>query len=83
MRAVLVLDQAGIDGRRERRIVDGYGQILPPGLAGLLPRRADLMTGRLEMEVGGVIAVALVVGNQLDLDVEGQGAERAGEAVFV
>ena len=31
----------------------------------------------------GVLAAALVVGNQLDLDVERQGAKRAGEAVFV
>ena len=83
MRAVLAFDQAGIDRRRERRIVDGHRQVIPPGLAGFLPRRADLMTGRLEMEVGGVLGVALVVGNQLDLDVQGQGAELAGEAVFL
>ena len=83
VRAVLVLDQAGIDRRRERRIVDGNRQVIPPGLAGFLPRRADVVAGGLEAEVGGVLAAALVFGNQLDLDVEGQGAERAGEAVFV
>ena len=37
----------------------------------------------LVVEVGGVLGVALVVGNQLDLDVERQGAKRAGEAVFL
>src|SRR5690606_8905217 len=61
----------------------GHGQVLPPGLAGLLPCRADVVAGRLEAEVGGVLAAALVVGNQLDLDVERQDAKRAGEAVFV
>lgn len=83
VRAVLVLDQAGIDRRRERRVVDGYGQVFPPGLAGLLPRCADFVASRLQVEVGGVLGVALVVGNQLDLDVERQGAKRAGEAVFL
>ena len=83
VRAVLAFDQAGIDRRRERRIVEGHGQVSPPGLAGLLPCRADVVAGGLEAEVGGVLAVALVVGNQLDLDVERQGAQRAGEAVFV
>src|SRR5690606_35313625 len=83
VRTVLVLDQPGIDRCRERRIVEGHGQVVPPGLAGLLPRRADVVAGGLEAEVGGVLAAALVVGNQLDLDVERQGAQRAGEAVFV
>ena len=83
MRAVLVLDQAGIDRRRERRIVEGYGHVGPSGFAGLLPRRADVVAGRLKAEVRGVFVVALVVDNQLDLDVEGQGAKRASEAVFL
>lgn len=83
MRTVLVLDQTGIDGRRERRIVEGYGHVGPSGFAGLLPCRADVVAGRLKAEVGGAFVVALVVGNQLGLDVEGQGAKRAGEAVFV
>ena len=83
VRAVLVFDQAGIDRSRERRIVEGHGQVLAAGLAGLLPCRADVVACGLEAEVGGVLAAALVVGNQLDLDVERQGAQRAGEAVFV
>jgi len=83
VRAVLVLDQTRIDRRRERRVVDVHGQVLAPGLTGLLPCRADLVAGRLKVEVGGVLAVALVVGNQLDLDVESQGAELAGKAVFL
>src|SRR5690606_29842739 len=83
VRTVLVLDQPGIDRCRERRIVEGHGQVVPPSLAGLLPRRADVVAGGLEAEIGGVLAAALVVGNQLDLDVERQGAKRAGEAVFV
>jgi hypothetical protein len=41
------------------------------------------VAGRLKAEVWGVLFVALVVGKQLDLDVERQGAERADEAVFV
>ncbi len=32
---------------------------------------------------GAFVFLALVVGNQLDLEVEGQGAELAGEAVFL
>src|SRR3546814_5805098 len=60
-----------------------YTTLFRSGLAGLVPRRADVVAGGLEAEVRGVLAVALVVGNQLDLDVERQGANRAGEAVFV
>ena len=83
VRAVLAFDQAGIDRGRERRIVEGHGDVLPPGLAGLLPRRADVVAGGLQAEVRGLLVVPLVVGHQLDLDVERQGAKRAGEAVFV
>ena len=83
VRAVLAFNQAGIDRSRERRVIEGHGQVVPPGLAGLLPRRADIVAGGLNAEVRGFLAVPLVVGNQLDLDVERQGAKRAGEAVFV
>src|SRR3546814_12786626 len=78
----LFRSQAGIDRRRERRIVEGHGHVRPFGLADFLPRRADVVARRLHAEVGGVLVVALVVGNQLDLDVERQGAQRAGVAVF-
>src|SRR3546814_2154486 len=51
--AVLAFDEAGIDRCRERRIVEGHGDVSPPGFAGLLPRRADVVAGRLKAEVGG------------------------------
>src|SRR5699024_3470763 len=76
------LNQASVNRCWKRRVVESYGQVLSPGLAGLLPRCADVVSGCLEAKVGGVLAAALVVGNQLDLDVERQGTERAGEAVF-
>src|SRR3546814_15578516 len=75
--AVLAFDEAGIDRCRERRIVEGHGDVSPPGFAGLLPRRADVVAGRLKAEVGGAFVLALVIGNQLDLDVEGQEIGRA------
>lgn len=52
VRAVLAFDQAGVDSCRERRIVEGHGQVFPLDLAGLLPRHADVVTGRLKAEVG-------------------------------
>ena len=81
--AVLAFDQAGIDRCRERRIVKGHGHIRASGLTGLLPRCADVVASRLQAVVGCAFVVTLVVGNQLDLDVERQGAELAGEAFFV
>ena len=81
--AVLVLDQTGIDRRRERRIVQGHRHIGASGLAGFLPCRAYVVPSRLQAVVGCALVVTLVVGNQLDLDVERQGAKRAGEAVFL
>lgn len=36
VRAVLALDQAGIDRHRERRIVEGHGHVGPFGLADFL-----------------------------------------------
>lgn len=83
MRAVLALDEPGIDRGRKRRIVEGHGQVLPSGFAGFLPGRANVIACRLHAEVRGAFVVALVVGNEFDLDVQGQGAELAGEAVFL
>lgn len=84
VRAVLALDETRIDSGRERRVVQAHRQVGPSGLAGLPPCRADVVAARrLDAEVGGVLAVALVVGDELDLDVERQGAQRAGEAVVV
>ena len=67
VRAVLSFDQAGIDRGRERRIVEGHGDVLPPGLAGLLPRRADVVAGGLQAEVRGLLVVPLSLGTSLTL----------------
>ncbi len=83
VRAVFAFNQAGIDRRGKRWIVEGHGEVIAPGHAGFPPRRADVVAGGLDAEVRGFLIVPSVVGNQLDLDVERQGAKRAGEAVFV
>src|SRR3546814_12941648 len=54
VRAILAFDQAGIDRSRKRRIVEGHGLVFPPGLAGLVPRRADVVAGGLAADVRGV-----------------------------
>lgn len=83
VRAVFFLDQAGIDGRRERGIVQCHRQVRPFRLADFLPGRANVVAARcLDAVVGGVFA-AFVAGDDFDLDVEGQGANSAGEAVVV
>src|SRR2546427_322403 len=46
VRAVLFLDQPGIDRCWERRIVEGHGHVGPFGLADFLPRRADVEADR-------------------------------------
>src|SRR3546814_10968673 len=51
VRAILAFDQAGIDRSRKRRIVEGHGLVFPPGLAGTVPLRADVVAGGLEAEV--------------------------------
>ena len=61
MRAVLAFDQAGIDWRRERRIVNAHGLVIPPGLAGFLPRRAEVVAARLA-ELPGVQTAEYVTG---------------------
>ncbi len=80
MRSVLGFNQSGVDGRRERRIIQGRRKVGPVRLADFLPRRTDLVIAGDDAVVRGVLAL-LVVGNDLDLDVERQGANRAGEAV--
>ena len=67
VRAVLVLDQAGIDRHRERRIVEGYGHVGPPGFAGLLPPCADVVAGRLKAEVGALSFSPLALATSLTL----------------
>ena len=68
MRAVLGFNQSGIDGRRERRIIQGRRQVRPVRLADFLPRRTDLVVASDDAVVWGVLAL-LVVGNDFDLDV--------------
>lgn len=74
VRAFLTFEQSGIDRCRERRIVQGHGHIGASGPADFLPRRADVVAGRVKAEVGGAFVLALVI--------DGQGVQRAGEAVF-
>lgn len=81
MRAVYALDEPGIDRGRKRRIVEGHGQILSSGFAGFLPGRANVLACRLHVEVRGAFVVALVVGNEFD--VQGQGTELVSEAIFL
>ena len=61
------LDQAGIDRHRERRIVEGYGHVGPPGFAGLLPPCADVVAGRLKAEVGALSFSPLALATSLTL----------------
>ena len=81
--AVLGFDQAGVDRRREARIVQLDGEVFAAGLAGgLLPGRAELDVGACDdAEVGAALAFAFG-GDELGLDVEGQRFDRAGEAVL-
>lgn len=67
MRAVFAFDQAGVDRGRERWIVEGHGDVLPPGLAGLLPRCADVVAGGLQAEVGAFSLSPLSLGTSLTL----------------
>src|SRR3990167_6222004 len=83
VRAVFLLDQAGVDGRRERGVVQRHREVGAFGLAELLPGGADVVAGAgLDAVVGGVLA-ALVVAHELDLDVERQGPNGADEAVVL
>ena len=68
VRAVLAFDQAGVDRRRERRVIQGHRQIRPVRLADLLPRRVDLEVAGDDPVVRSVLAL-LGVRNELDLDV--------------
>lgn len=74
--AVHALDEPGIDRGRKRRIVEGHGQVPPSGFAGFLPGRANVVACRLHVEVRGAFVVALVVGNEFDVQGSGYGAGR-------
>lgn len=80
--SVLGFDQAGVDRCREARIVQLDAEVFALRLAGdLLPGCAELGSAGEDAEVGAALAVALG-GGELRLDVEGQGLDRAGEAVL-
>ena len=80
--AVLGFDQAGVDRGREARIVQLDAEIFALRLAGdFLPGRAELGGSGEDAKVGTALAVALG-GGKLGIDVEGQGLDRAGEAVL-
>lgn len=74
VRAVHALDEPGIDRGRKRRIVEGHGQVPPSGFAGFLPGRANVVACRLHVEVRGAFVIALVVGNEFDVQGSGYGA---------
>jgi len=44
---------------RSSRAIEGQRHMRPFGLADFLPRRANVVAGRLHAEAGGVLAVAL------------------------
>lgn len=78
--AVLGFDQAGVDRCGEARIVQLDREVFALRLAGgLLPGRAEFGGAGEDAEVGAALALALA-GDELGLDVEGQGLDRAGEA---
>src|SRR3546814_248347 len=77
----LALDQAGVDRRRERGIVERDRQVRPVGLAGLGPRRAQLVVAGQHPVIGALVA-GLVVRDELDLDVDVEGADGARVAVL-
>src|SRR3546814_146682 len=79
--AVIALDQAGVDRRRERGIVERDRQVRPVGLAGLGPRRAQLVVAGQHLVIGALVA-GLVVRDELDLDVDVEGADGARVAVL-
>jgi len=80
--AVLGFDEAGVDRCREARIVQLDAEVFALRLAGdLLPGCAELGGAGEDTEVGSAFVLALG-GDELGLDVEGQGLDRAGEAVL-
>ena len=76
--AVLDFDQAGVDRGREARIVQLDGEVFAAAVAGdLLPGRAELGRAGEDAKVRAALAFALR-GDELGLDVEGQGLDRGG-----
>src|SRR4029077_565631 len=79
----LDLDQGGVDRSREARVVQLDGEVVAfRVLGGLLPGCAQFDSASEDAEVRTLLGGALDA-DQLGLDVEGQSADRAGEAVAV
>src|SRR5271170_7979444 len=80
--AVFAINEAGIHRRCERRVVELDRQVRLVRLRLAFPRRADLHRASKDAIVRALVLV-LRDWDDLDLDVEGQGVERAVEAVFL
>src|SRR3954471_6970849 len=80
--AVLGLDHGGVDRGREARIVELDRGIGPALLRGLLPGGTELdVAGAGDNPEVGALVVVLLDRDEADLGVEGEGLDRAGEAV--
>src|ERR1700741_4865390 len=82
MIAVVLADEAAIDGCSEAGIVELDREIRLVGLARLRPGRADLHAGRIDAVVGRVLD-RLSDGLDCHFGLEGEGCDGAGEAVAV
>src|SRR4051812_37981948 len=79
---LLALDQRGVDGRREARIIELDREVIAAGLSGgLLPSGAEFGRAGEDAEVGCLLVVLLIRDELCRLDVEGEGLDYAGEAV--
>src|SRR3954453_876272 len=81
--AVLALDQGGVDRSREARIVELDRVVGPTLLRGPLPRGAELDVGAGDDAVVRGLVAVLLEGHEPNLGVEGEGLDRAAEAVAV
>ncbi len=78
----LDLGQGGVDRSGEARIVQLDGEVVALGvLGGLLPGRTQLDVTRVDAEVRSLVR-RIFDADQLGLDVEVEGLDRAGEAVL-
>jgi hypothetical protein len=69
-------DQARVDRRRKARVIELDREVLPAGIRGLLPGRANLGGAGEDAVVGGVVLLLLGRG-EAGLGVDGEDAERA------
>ena len=76
------LDQGGVDGSREARVVQLDREVVALALfGGFLPGGAQFHCARVEAEVRALVGGVLDA-DQLGLDVEVEGLDRAGKAVL-